>query len=202
MRTAYAQRLALGFVLVALAGAVLTAVLVNVAFSSRFDAYLAEQRELREDALLTVLAGAYARGGRWDDDLLHAVTPTLVMAGGELSVRDLSGRTVWSLQDERVTPAELAVHRAMMGTGELTRARSRPVIVDGRTVGSAFLARPDRCPAGGGPGVARQRQPAAGRGKPRRSDGGPAGRARGRPACRPTDRRPHVRSSRLDQRSA
>lgn len=142
MRTSFARRLALGFALVALGGAVLTAVLVNLAFSSRFDAYLAEQRELREDALLAVLAGAYARGGGWDDDLLGVVTPTLVMAGSEISVRDRSGQQVWSLRDERVTPAELAVHRAMMGTGELAGARSRDVVVDGRTVGSAQLSVP------------------------------------------------------------
>lgn len=142
MRTSFGRRLAAGFALVALAGAALTAVLVNLAFSARFDSYLEDQRKLREDALVAVLAGAYSRTGGWDDTLLTAVTPTLVMAGSEVAVRDTDGQQVWSLADEQVGPGELAVHRAMMGTGDLGGERSRPVVVDGRTVGSAVLSVP------------------------------------------------------------
>ena len=142
MRTAFARRLALGFALVGLSAAVLTAVLVNLAVSSRFDAYLEDQRARREEALLAVLAGAYQRGGGWDDDLLSTVTPTLVMAGSEVAVRDRSGRQVWSLAEQGVGSAELRVHRAMMGTGELAGARSRPIVVAGAPVGSAVLSVP------------------------------------------------------------
>lgn len=142
MGTRFARRLAASFALVGLAGAVLTAVLVNLAFSSRFDAYLAEQRTIREDALIVVLASAYGRTGSWDDDRLAAVTPTLVMAGSQVTVRDAAGRQVWSLADEQVGPEELAVHRAMMGTGPLAGLRSRPVVLAGQTVGSADLSVP------------------------------------------------------------
>lgn len=142
MATRFASRLAASFALVGLAGAVLTAVLVNLAFSSRFDAYLAEQRTIREDALIAVLASAYSRTGGWDDARLTAVTPTLVMAGSQVTVRDAAGRQVWSLADERVGDDELAVHRAMMGTGPLAGVRTRPVVLAGQTVGSAELSVP------------------------------------------------------------
>lgn len=142
MRTRFAQRLAAGFALVGLAGAVLTAVLVNVAFSTRFDAYLEDQRTLREDALVAVLAGAYRQTDGWDENLLAAVAPTLVMAGSEVAVQDTAGRQLWSLADEQVGPGELAVHRAMMGTGALAGPRRRPIVVDDKTVGSALLSVP------------------------------------------------------------
>ncbi len=142
MGTRFARRLAASFALVGLAGAVLTAVLVNVAFSSRFDAYLAQQRTIREDALIAVLASGYSRTGGWDDDRLTAVTPTLVMAGSQVSVRDAAGRQVWSLADEQVGDDELAVHRAMMGTGPLAGTRTRPVVLAGQAVGSAELSVP------------------------------------------------------------
>lgn len=142
MRTRFARRLAAGFALVGLAGAVLTAVLVNLAFSSRFDAYLAEQRTIREDALIAVLASGYSPSAGWDDDRLAAVTPTLVMAGSQVTVRDAAGRLVWSLADEQVGADELAVHRAMMGTGPLAGVRTRPVVLAGQTVGSAELSVP------------------------------------------------------------
>lgn len=142
MRSSFTRRLAAGFTLVALAGAVLTVVLVNLAFSSRFDAYLQNQRALREDALLSVLAGTYDQAGGWDRRLLTATTPTLVMAGSEVAVRDTQGRQVWSLADEHVGAAELAVHRAMMGSGALLGGRSRAIVVDGTPVGSAVLSVP------------------------------------------------------------
>ena len=142
MGTRFARRLAAGFALVGLAGAVLTAVLVNLAFSSRFDAYLAEQRTIREDALIAVLANGYSRTGGWDDDRLNAMTPTLVMAGSQVTIRDATGARVWSLADQHVDDDELAVHRAMMGAGALAGVRTRPVVQAGQTIGSAELSVP------------------------------------------------------------
>ncbi len=141
MGTRFARRLAAGFALVGLAGAVLTAVLVNLAFSSRFDAYLAEQRTIREDALIAVLASGYSRTGGWDDDRLSALTPTLIMAGSQVTVRDLTGARVWSLADQQVDD-ELAMHRSMMGTGALAGVRTRPVVQAGQMIGSAELSVP------------------------------------------------------------
>lgn len=142
MGTRFARRLAAGFALVGLAGAVLTAVLVNLAFSSRFDAYLAEQRTIREDAVIAVLASGYSRSGGWDDDRLSALTPTLVMAGSQVAVRDATGARVWSLTDQQVDDDELAVHRAMMGAGPLAGVRTRPVVLAGQMIGSAELSVP------------------------------------------------------------
>lgn len=116
--------------------------LVNLAFSSRFDAYLAEQRTIREDALVAVLASAYSPRSGWDVRRLSGVTPTLVMAGSQVTVRDSAGLRLWSLADEQVGPDELAVHRAMMGTGPLAGVRTRPVVLAGQTVGTAELSVP------------------------------------------------------------
>lgn len=142
MGTRFASRLAASFAVVGLAGAVLTAVLVNLAFSSRFDAYFAEQRTIREDALIAVLGSAYSRTSGWDTARLAAMTPTLVMAGSQVTVRDATGRRVWSLADEQVKDDELAVHRAMMGAGPLSGVRTRPVVLAGQRVGGAELSVP------------------------------------------------------------
>lgn len=76
------------------------------------------------------------------------------MTGSEVELLDSSGRRVWSLADADVDAATLAMHRAMMGTGDLGPPRSVPVTVDGQRVGTLQV----RVPQGMIPAVDRDFQ--------------------------------------------
>ncbi len=65
MRRSFAFRLAAAFAGVGIAAAALTAILVNVAFGTRFERYLEEQRGVRQRQLVAALADSYARMGGW-----------------------------------------------------------------------------------------------------------------------------------------
>lgn len=138
----FARRLVVGFAVVALGAAALTAVLVNVAFRSRFQAYVGEQRTAREQALVGVLASVYGSRDAWVPTVLDQLAPTIAMAGSEVAIADTSGRRVWSLADAQVGAAALAMHRRMMGVGPLGPQRAVPVTVAGRRVGTALLRVP------------------------------------------------------------
>src|SRR5512142_2797446 len=89
----FAFRLGAAFAVVAVAGAAVTALVVNAAFAARFDHYLAQQERAQVTRIAMAASRAYAGGGKWD---LHALQ-TLVPAAGPGTVRVLtpSGQDVW-----------------------------------------------------------------------------------------------------------
>ncbi|MEU2433676.1 ATP-binding protein [Streptomyces sp. NPDC007861] len=136
LRGRFARRLALAFAALGIGTAALTAVLVNTAFTNRFEDYLSEQQHTRQQQLVSLFAADYRRDGGWSPPSLDQLAPTLTMTGSEAELLDASGRQVWSLVEADVDPAMSAMHRQMMGTGELGPPRSLPVTVDGQRVGT------------------------------------------------------------------
>ncbi|WP_280909262.1 ATP-binding protein [Streptomyces sp. SAI-090] len=149
LRGRFARRLALAFAALGIGTAALTAVLVNTAFSDRFDDYLADQQQVRQQQLVTLFADAYQRDDRWKTASLDQLASTVAMSGSDTELRDARGRKVWSLADADVDAATLAMHRSMMGTGALGPPRSLPVTVAGERVGTLDV----RVPQGAVPAV-------------------------------------------------
>ncbi|MFJ9805539.1 sensor histidine kinase [Streptomyces wuyuanensis] len=144
----FARRLALAFALLGVGAAALTAVLVNVAFGARFDDYLAEQQQVRRQQLAALFAAEYQRDDAWTPASLDELAPTVTMTGSQVELRGEGGQKIWSLADASVDPAMLAMHRNMMGTGELGPPRSLPVVVEGQQVGTLDVRVPQgRIPA-------------------------------------------------------
>lgn len=143
MRRSFALRLTVAFASAGLAGALVTAVLVNAAFGGRFSSYLSEQRATRDRQLVATLADSYARTQSWDPVDLRTVAPLALMDGGTLEIRDPSGRTIWRASAESIGSHMGAAHRQMMGSGQLGPERRLPVVVDGTTVGYAVVRFPE-----------------------------------------------------------
>ena len=141
MARSFALRLAVAFAAVGVAAAVLTAVLVNLAFDRRFDAYVADRSRETQQELAMALAAAYEQGGGWEDASLTAVGQGALMNGLGLTVEDASGQTVWSL--EQVSGGMAEMHRSMMGAPPLGSERRLPVEVGGETVGVAVVRLPE-----------------------------------------------------------
>jgi two-component system sensor histidine kinase BaeS len=89
----FAFRLGIGFALVALAGATVTAVVVNTAFAARFDRYLNQQQAAQLDSIGAAIGRAYAGQGRWDPDALATLVPAV--GSGTVRVVGSSGQPVW-----------------------------------------------------------------------------------------------------------
>ncbi|MFD3928322.1 sensor histidine kinase [Streptomyces sp. NPDC058614] len=136
LRGRFARRLALAFAALGIGTAALTAVLVNTAFTNRFEDYLSEQQHARQQQLVSLFAADYRHDGTWQTRSLDELAPTVTMTGSEAELLDPAGQKVWSLSDADVDAATLAMHRDMMGTGELGEPRSLPVTVDGQRVGT------------------------------------------------------------------
>lgn len=153
----FARRLALAFAALGIGSALLTAVLVNTAFTSRFQNYLGEQQSVQQEQLVAMFAADYVANGAWQTRSLNRLAPGVIMTGSEAEVLDATGRRVWSLADaatDAETPAYATMpemHRQIMGTGELGPPRSLPVVVDGRQVGTLVV----RVPEGAIPAVDR-----------------------------------------------
>ena len=89
----FAFRLGATFALVAIVGAVATAVVVNAAFAARFDRFLADQQSTQLTAISDALSRSYTGDGMWDQQALEAVVPTL--GDGTLQVITPDGQGVW-----------------------------------------------------------------------------------------------------------
>lgn len=143
MRRSFAIRLAAAFAGVGIAAAALTAILVNLAFGTRFTGYLEEQRSVRQEQLAASLADSYERMDGWDPDDLESLAPLALMDGGTLRVVDTSGATVWEASASRAGARMAEMHRQMMGGGPLGPEQHVAIEVDGRVVGAAVVRFPE-----------------------------------------------------------
>ncbi len=141
-RSRYARRLALAFVATAIAATTLTALLVNLAISSRFDTYLQSQRQAREQQVVATLAADYLRTGGWQSDSLDQLAPAFVMSGTTIELLDPSGRRIWSTSRFAMNPEMSSMHREMMGIPQLAATSRLPIVVEGHQVGTAMLRVP------------------------------------------------------------
>ncbi len=143
MRRSFAFRLAAAFAGVGIAAAALTAILVNLAFGTRFTSYLQEQQLARQQQLVAALAGSYTKMGGWEPADLAALASVVLMDCGALRVEDPSGRTVWAPSPEQGGGAMARMHQEMMGCGPLGPEERLPIEVDGSVVGTAFVRLPE-----------------------------------------------------------
>lgn len=81
MTSTLARKLGVSFAVTGLGAALLTALLVNLAFGGRFDSYLDQQRSGRERQLASAFAAAYDQKGCWSPDELDRLGPLTAMAG-------------------------------------------------------------------------------------------------------------------------
>jgi len=142
VRARVGRRLALAFTATALSAAALTAIVVNLAFGSRFEGYLDTQQQARAQQIVTLLAADYRADGSWRPESLDRLAPGLLMSGSTVQVLGPDGRLIWSLADATVNPAMAGMHGQMMGVSAPGPSIQDPVVVDGRQVGTAVLAVP------------------------------------------------------------
>lgn len=138
----FARRLTVAFAITAVAGAALTAIVVNVAFGARFATYVDSQRQAREDQVVGVLSAEYQRAGGWRVESLDRLASGLVMSGADVELLAGDGTRIWSLAQAGADPAMVAMHNQMMGVPDLGAATARPVTVNGQQVGTAVLRVP------------------------------------------------------------
>lgn len=143
LRRSFGNRLALTLALTGLGGALLVVLLVNVAFQSRFDSFVAQQQSDREAQLLSVVTASYVDAGGWDGQALAVLAPATVMSGAEVTVFDGGDRRIWSSADSAMSAAMGQRHRQMMDVGPLGEPRRLPVVVDGERVGTVTVAVPE-----------------------------------------------------------
>lgn len=137
-----ARRLGLGFAAIAIGTALVTGLLVNLMFSSRFDAYLAQQRAARVQQLAAAVATAYQAGGRWDTSALNQLGPAVAMSGADARLSDPAGALIWPDPASRTTDMA-AMHRAMMPAGPLADPVTVPITVDGQLRGRLTVTLPE-----------------------------------------------------------
>lgn len=142
MARSFTSRLALAFAAVGVATAATAALIVNIAFESRFSAYVESQGTARERNVVAALEDSYARNEGWDADDLTSVMSMMLMDGGQLRLRDGSGRVVWDLSTSGDNGHMTDVHRDMMATGPLGKRSHLPLTFAGKRIGTADLRLP------------------------------------------------------------
>jgi signal transduction histidine kinase len=143
MPRSFAFRLALGFGAVAIAAAALTALLVNVAFGTRFTNYLQAQQQGRQTDLVRSLQDSYARMSGWNSTDLKSLSALALSDGGELRLLDMAGNIVWEPSATPAGSAMAEMHRQMLGGGPLGSEQALPVEVGGKQVGTVVVRLPE-----------------------------------------------------------
>ncbi|SDY65632.1 two-component system, OmpR family, sensor histidine kinase BaeS [Modestobacter sp. DSM 44400] len=143
MSSSLRGRLALGFAAIAVAIALLAALGVNLAFKSRFDDYLDQQRGAQVQQLAAAVTVMYQAGGGWDTDRLDQLAGAVAMTGADIRLLDTGGTLIWPTADS--STSEMAqMHQEMMGgTGPLAAPIRVPIAVDGQSRGTLQVALPE-----------------------------------------------------------
>lgn len=142
MTSSLGRRLTSAFVVIGFGSALLTAILINLAFGGRFDTYLGQQRSAREHQLASAFTSAYEPGRGWQVKRLDQLAPAIAMTGAEVRLVDPSGMPVWSLTDSQMGPGMARMHREMTTAGPLLPQKLIPLKLHGRTIGDLFVAQP------------------------------------------------------------
>ncbi len=137
----FSARLALGFAAVAVAGAALTAIGVNLAFGARFASYLTQQQDARQERLVAALGDSYRRAGGWDAGDLERTSVLDLLDGGELTLLDPGGRVVWRVAGAAQAGGMGTMHRQMMPSA-LGPVQRLSVRAGGTVVGTAIVRLP------------------------------------------------------------
>jgi signal transduction histidine kinase len=138
-------KLALTHAGVAALAVVVVALIVNYTGERRFERYVDEVREQRQQAVVQTLAETYRDGG-WDAQAIYAVGQIASFNTVDVAVYDTEGELLFTVEGRRGT----GMGRGMMGQGgmgDTERSSSRsedgvevtsyPIEVDGETVGRA-----------------------------------------------------------------
>ncbi|GAB3662726.1 ATP-binding protein [Nocardioides korecus] len=141
MTSGLARRLTVSFVVIGFGSALLTAVLINLAFGGRFDTYLGQQRAARESQLASAFTSAYEPGRGWQAARLDRLAPAIAMTGADVRLVGPSGKPVWSL-DSQMGPGMARMHREMTAAGPLLPQQHIPLTVRGRVIGELLVAQP------------------------------------------------------------
>ncbi len=142
MASRLGQRLTVAFIVVGAGSALLTALLVNVAFGNRFDAYQEQQRQARERQLASAFTAAYDPSQGWQVERLDSLAPLVAMAGAEVRLDDDAGRFVWSLGNAQMGPEMAQMHRDMTSAGPLLPPERVSLDVRGEPVGALLISLP------------------------------------------------------------
>ncbi|GAB3668668.1 hypothetical protein GCM10027596_39800 [Nocardioides korecus] len=142
MTSSLARRLTAAFVVIGFGSALLTAILINLAFGGRFDTYLGQQRAARESQLASAFTSAYTPGRGWQAARLDQLAPAIAMTGAEVRLVDPSWRPVWSLADSAMGPGMARMHREMTAAGPLLPQKNIPLTLRGREIGELLVAQP------------------------------------------------------------
>ncbi len=143
MASSLSRRLTAAFIVTGLGSALLTAVIVNLAFGSRFGSYLDQQRATREDQLATAFMSAYEPGQGWQVDRLDGLAPLVAMAGAEVRLVDDSEDFVWSLSNAQMGPEMAQMHRDMTSASPLSPEDRIPLTLREESIGALLVKLPE-----------------------------------------------------------
>lgn len=143
MAESLGRRLTAAFVVIALGSALLTAILINVAFGNRFDTYLEQQRSARESQLARTFTAAYEPDQGWQMDRLDQLAPAVAMSGAEVQLVDTSGAPVWTLHNSQMGREMAQMRRDMGSPGALRSPQRVPLTLGGRAIGDLYVALPE-----------------------------------------------------------
>ena len=142
MSSSLGRRLGLGFAVIAVAAALLTALLVNLAFSDRFDSYLEQQRTARVQQITAAVTATFESPAGWDVGRLEQLGPAMAMAGADVRLLDPVGELIWPTAGGE-TAEMAAMHQDMMGSGPQAEPIDVPITVDGQRRGTLVVTLPE-----------------------------------------------------------
>lgn len=141
MTSSLGRRLGLGFAAIGIGTALLTALVVNLAFSSRFDSYLEQQRSTLVQQVAEAVTTVYEATGEWDAARLGELEPALAMAGADVRLLDTTGEPIWRTGQGASPMAEM--HRSMTPAAPLAEPISVTITTDGRERGTVLVSLPE-----------------------------------------------------------
>lgn len=138
------QKLALGFIAVAVAAIIVAYLLVNFAVDARFQGYITDRERASYQRIGQSLAAAYLESGGWNQSLSDSLPHFAMLSSVSIEVVDANGRILADTSDNKSGgPMAEYMSRLIRQGGlvtELVRERTEvPIVAHGRVVGMVYV---------------------------------------------------------------
>lgn len=138
------QKLALGFISVALAAIIVAYLLVNFAVDARFQGYISDRERAAYQRVGQSIVAAYRESGGWSRRMSESLPHFAMMSSVSIEVVDVNGRIIADTSDDKSGGPMAQVRSGLPGqdggvTALLSERTAVPIVAHGRVVGTVYV---------------------------------------------------------------
>lgn len=146
MKKSLRRKLSLSYILLAMICVMLISVLSNFFLKNLFKNYITQEHEIKNNAIVAAVSKQYLGDGKWNIDEIKNLGVDAIENGLFVSVKDISGKTIWDAEAYNRSKCESVKNRLIVNMethfpkwkGIYTK-NEYPILINSNKVGCVYI---------------------------------------------------------------